>query len=60
MLNTCSSIYVSEGKTIHKVTLKGETESKLGDSILKSQHWFYKKFWYFLKLLRYFLKETKC
>ena len=39
MVNTCSSIYVSEGNKVHKVSLKNETESKMVDSILKNQHW---------------------
>ena len=38
MVNTCSSIYVSEGNKVHKVSLKNETESKMVDSILKNQH----------------------
>ena len=37
MVNSCSSIYVSEGNKVHKVSLKNETESKMGDSILE-QH----------------------
>jgi hypothetical protein len=37
MVNTCNSIYVSEGNRVHKVSLKNESESKMGDSILK-QH----------------------
>lgn len=34
MMNVCSSVYVSEGNQIHKVTLKPE-ESKMSESIMK-------------------------
>jgi len=34
MMNVCSSIYVSEGNQIHKVTLKPE-ETKMSESIMK-------------------------